>query len=445
MRGFCKRWTQLICAAALALSTLNAVAAEPFLPLYANINSKTVGAPIGIGGAALGEPTTLGNLTTVVTQAAPGRRFVRVSNDLSSTTARRLRWQLLDNVNVTQGVLTWSIDFTPTARDSYSILVREATTSASSFVTLSFTGAGSFGASDQNGVITVAPLTYAANARLHVVLRMDLDAATSDVLINGEVLYAGRAHGVVGVGVGSLWIGYAANSGGNAFALDNVQAIHEQRHPVVLDADLEDRPLNMPIGVGGAALGEPILADVGLATEVVSDGAGGRVLKYASTDTATARGLTWQWLSNIEARTGQVVVGLDVRFPQRDQYIFALRESGSNAHDFLSLRTQDDGGLRVFDNNGNLLAQEASYVGGRTYRLRMAFDMDSGTYDVLFDDVVLVAARAHGITNGRGIGRLLTMVSNGAAINMSVNIDNLQVEVSDALELLSPVFRNGFE
>lgn len=445
MRGYCTPVGKWSCIAVFAIWTVNAGAAAPFLPLYANINDKTPGVPIGTGGAALGEPTNLSNLTTLIAETAPGRNYLQVSNDLSSTVARRTRWQLLGNVNVEQGVLIWSFDFTPSARDSYSFLVREANTSTASFVSINLNSSGNFLASDGNGSIAIAPLTYAANELLHVVMYMDMDAGTSDVLINGDFLYSGRVHGVTGIGVGGLSIGYSSSSSGNAFRLDNVQAIHEQRQPILLNADLEDRPLGMPIGFGGAEVGEPVSSSPQINTLVQSDGNGGRELSYASSDTTTAGSVIWQWLDNIEVLTGQVVIGLDVRFPQRDLYAFYVRESGGSAQSFLSLRTLVSGGLRINDAAGTFDVAEASYVAGQDYRVRMAFDMDNGTYDVLLGDVVLTAGRAHGVTSGRGVGRLLTVVNNGAAINQAVGIDNLRVEASDGIFLLDGLFRNGFE
>lgn len=445
MRDFCTTAATWICTAAFAIGVINPLVAAPFLPLYANMDSKTVGMPIGTGGAALGEPTALAGLTTLVTQTVPGQNRLQVSNDLSSSSARRTRWQLAGNANVNQGVLIWSFDFTPSALDKYSFLVREANTSTAEFVSMSLNAAGNFSALDQHGSIVVAPLTYAANVPMHVVLQFDMDAGTADVLINGSFLYSARLHGVSGIGAGALSIGYSSGSAGKTFVLDNVQAIHEQRHPIALDADLETRPLNMPIGAGGAAVGEPVSVSAGLVTSVQGDGSGGRELSYASSNSTNAQSLVWQWLNSAEFTSGQVVISLDVQFPKRDTYGIFVRESGGSAKSFLTLYTSNDGRVQINGASGNLFVPGFTYVAGREYRVRVAFDMDNATYDLLFDDVVLTAGRAHGVTGTRGVGRLINVIGNGAMINEAVITDNLRVEASDPLEQLSAIFQDGFE
>ena len=63
--------------------------------LYADFDNKVVGQAIADRGPTFGEPINLSNLDTLIVESTLGENHLRVSNDLSSSGARRLNWQMM--------------------------------------------------------------------------------------------------------------------------------------------------------------------------------------------------------------------------------------------------------------------------------------------------------------------------------------------------------------
>ncbi|MCB1633089.1 MAG: hypothetical protein KDI51_00795 [Xanthomonadales bacterium] len=424
------RWILFFLTCLAAIS--NHAAAADF-PLVATFDDKTPGTTLGTGGAALGEPIELGNLDAVIEEVSPGQNRVAVSNDLTSTAARRLRFQLIDNQEITTGQARISMDLTPSALDRYSILVREANGSSQNFLNLQFNTSGLVSGNDVTGTLPLTNNSFTAGTPIHIEINFDLDAGTSEVIFNGAVLMTERQHGVVGRGVGRLSIGYASSSSGNPFTLDNL--IVEARPPArpVLEADIENQTPGTSIGNGGAAAGEPVLISGSMVTDVVATGgANGNVLEMQSANLGSTQFLAWQFLDNIEIRTGIVAIEHEVQLDSLDRYTFSVRESGSNTTEFANLRLLGSGNATISDVGGSEPISGFSYQDAQVYTLRFEFDMDLGTYTVLWDGVPIVTDRAHGVSNGRGIGRYLTSISNPSATGGPMYIDNLLVTATEA-------------
>jgi hypothetical protein len=426
-------------AAALLVATLAPLCtASPLLPLVANFDDQPPGTPIGVGGASLGEPVDTAGLTATVTQIAPTQNVLSVVNQSDTTSARRLHWQLLDNAGVGRGTLVYAFTFVPGARDGYSFLVREPDGAAQSFLNITLAATGRITADDEAGTISVPTTFYTAGEAQRWVLAFDLEAGTSSVFLNDVALIQDRAHGISGESIGRLYIGYSAFAAGSSFQLDDLHAMHVQRDQLLLNADIEDSPLGAPIGTGGAVLGEPVAISTRLLTEVGSDGADGRWLRYASIDASTANSITWQFSNNTEVTTGRLFVSWDMRLPALDGYAYSFREAGSSAQSFPSLRLGSSGRVDLVESGGVVVATDVSYVANRTYRVRFAFDFSSHTYDALLDNRILTAGRPFGISTSRGIGRFLTTILNLSAINQPVILDNIEVRTEAS-------FRDGFE
>jgi len=430
------QWSSLLALwLALGASTLWAQQCDVSeFPLSVDFNDRTVGQPIGAGGAAAGEPTTLGSLTTLVEEVSPGENLLLVSNDLSSTSARRLRWQLASNAEITEGQARISFDFQPEALDSYSILVREANTSGSSFLTLFLLGNGNMSASDGTGAITLETSTYSAEL-IHVELLFDLDAGTSEARFNGQVLFRDRPYGVVGDGVGALLVGYSASSNANPFRMDNLVIESRPALRTVLDANFDALAVGGPIGTGGAVNGEPFSATNGILTEIVAISGADNGVQIESPSTGSAFALVWQFLDDVEIRSGSVVIEMDVFFSVRDSYAFGLRESGSSGTTFANFRLSATGAGFIADGGGTTPLAGFSYLANQTYELRFEFDMGNGTYDVFWDGEKVVSDREHGVVNGRGVGRLITQVSAGATTGGPMRINNLRVSATEASQI----------
>jgi hypothetical protein len=435
-------------ACALCAIPLWAFAGVPTGPadlLRADFDSKTLGQPIGTGAAAAGEPSEILALDTEIVVCASARtlagsidKCLEVTNDLSATTARPIRWQLLDNAEITTGIVSISFDFIPSARDQYSLAVRESGGSANSFLTLTLNSVGSFTATDANGLITLNSFSYSAGQLLKIRFDFDLDAGTSQASINGTALFSGRAHGIVGRGVGRLNTGFGSFSAGNLFRLNNVVVQTPQALPVVLDANFNGQPVGQPLAAGGASANQPVLIDSGIAAQIIAAGAGNRALSLSlPTAQMASRTLRWEFLDNIEIVPGIVAIETDVEFASLNSYQFLVREVGGSASSYASLRFTPSGQLSVSDASGSGGIPGASYQAGIRYRLRLTFDQTTGEYSAMLNDTVLFEDRAHGVSTGRGIGAFLMGFSSNATAGAAMIIDDLQVGASAAADIAS--------
>ena len=193
--------TALIFASLLAYPAQAGVPTGNVTQLQANFDSRTPGEALGEGGPAVGEPIDLSDLDGLIVEATPGDNFLRVSNNTGSTTGRNLRWEFLNGAEITSGMVRIEFSFTPSALDRYSFGVRENGGSARTFLGVTFSTTGTLSASDAAGVITLTNATYSAGTEMAVVIEFDMDAGTSQMMINGLSLYSGRSHGIVDRGV----------------------------------------------------------------------------------------------------------------------------------------------------------------------------------------------------------------------------------------------------
>ncbi|MEP6880885.1 MAG: hypothetical protein ABI866_02775 [Dokdonella sp.] len=428
----------LVCSIISFNCLAGVVVSPPRYALYSDFNNKIAAESIGNRGASYGEPVDLGNLTGAFVEVTPGQNRLRVSNNLSSTVARRMRWSMMGNAEIAQGEVRMSFDLIASALDKYSFNVRESATSAKSFLTVAFSTTGSITTSDANGNIATTLNAYAANVPLHVDLVFDMDARTSTIVLGGTTVASGRAFGVADGGIGSLLIGYLASSSGNTFDLDNVTISGPLPFPVALNAGFEDKTAGLPIGLGGAALNEPFSKSVSTDAIVVQATPGVNILDVSSTNTSTAQALRWQLLDNLEVRSGLFIMDFDMLMTTRDRYRVGLRERTSSSQSFLNFSFKANGTMAVDDANGTVFLSGVTYDIGHVYQYRIVFDLGAGTYDIFRDGIPLIRERVHGIT-ARGIGAILYGIDNGADISAHLQFDSLRVYVSAGTSIPSDI------
>ncbi len=399
--------------------------------LDANFNNRIPGDILGEGGAQVGEPSDISALDGVIVQQSPGDNFLRVSNNTGFTDGRSLRWDLLNDAEITTGTVAFKFQFTPSALDRYSLGVRESGGSSRTFLAVTFSSNGTFSATDAAGVISVTNATYAANAELAVVMEFDMDARTSQMTVNGLPVFSGRSHGIVDRGVGRVLTGYNSGHGASPFDLDELTVDAPGPLPLVLDANFDDKTVGQPIGTGGAQVGEPTAITTGLQTEVVENGVGNRGLRLRNAGAGTAQSVRFQFLDNLEVDSGVIAFDFDVRFAIRDFYQFLVRERNTSSSNFASLRFFNDGTLALTDADGGVSLPPISYNAGQLYRLRFIFDTDADTYSVLLDNTELVVDRAHTVSS-RDVGAIAIGVLGNATAAAELTIDALQVGAEDA-------------
>jgi len=405
--------------------------------LAADFDDKPVGQPIGIGGAAAGEPDSLSNLDTEVISLGGGNRALRVSNDLSSTTARRVRFSLQDEQEVTESILVLSFLFRASALDRYSILVREAGGSAQNFFGLSFSTAGlmSLTTAAENPV-PLADSSYAADTDYRFQIVFNLDDNTYSLIRNGQMLVANRSHGIESRGVGRLLIGYQSSSAGNAFVIDEVRArrlVDESAFIPVLDAGFDELALGQALAAGGPDLGEPVAIDPGLVTEIVALSEGGRGVQVSAAPQPFTQVMRFGLLDALEIDRGLVVVDIDFRTDMLDHYLLRLRESGSSTRDFLSLRLDASGAISASDAAG-FLGNVGTYAAGERHRFRMVLDMDRREADLAMDGLFLRQLRRHGL-NDRGVGGVIAGLFDFPLSGGPFVLGSVRVKAERALDI----------
>jgi hypothetical protein len=194
-----------ITAAVLALVAPTTWAGDVAL-LDATFDDKTVGAPIGTGGAALGEPISVSfGIDAVVRDGIFDTRSLEIADEATSGTPV-VRFELLESAEVTEGLLEVSASLRFSKIDGYVFYLREQGSSASSFTNVTFTVAGGLTITDAAGTAFTGG-SYSAGVDHLLEITHNLDARTWDLSFDGTPLVSDRAHGITERGIGAVLIG----------------------------------------------------------------------------------------------------------------------------------------------------------------------------------------------------------------------------------------------
>lgn len=215
-------------------------------------------------------------------------------------------------------------------------------------------------------------------------------------------------------------------------ALSAHPGVHAQS--VLLLAEFDEQPLNMPIGVGGPELGQPISVHPDLSAVVVDNGLPSPALRLSQTVTGTTKSARFELLGGVEITTGELSLRFAVRAQSLERFLVRVREQGSSTASFSSLTFTETGTVALGDTGPAIFV--ANYVPGQYYRFELRHHLAQGTYDLYVDGVRVVQDRAHGVT-GQGIGALLVSTDVATAANWFV--DDIRVIHNDV------VFRDQFE
>jgi hypothetical protein len=198
---------------------------------------------------------------------------------------------------------------------------------------------------------------------------------------------------------------------------------------VYLEATFDDKPLDMPIGTGGAELGEPVEVDPSIIATVRGTPMPSPCLELRDNDGFAAGSADFEFIGSAEITTGIVAISCNLWFhalaPGYTSY-FYIREREGAAETFTNLRFDPDGTVWHFDENNTAGVILGSYEIGRVYPVSLVFDMDAGTYDVWLDGLLVLDAEDNGIT-GRGIGSLLVGCGDDPDLESLFSVDDILV------------------
>lgn len=220
---------------ALSLYALTAPARAGSNPdqilLAATFNDRPLNAQIGTGGAAVGEPVSIADSLqafVVPTSLFPSPHL-RI-RPLAGGATRLVRFELLDGAEVRGGEVRVGFVLRPSQLDRFLVAIREQGTSADRFLDLVLLSNGQIAASSQGDPgLTLG--TYTAGAVLVFEVRLQLDAGTYSVILNGATVATGRPIGVSsGRGVGAVMFGTDNQSTvGRDWFLDDVHVYRPDR------------------------------------------------------------------------------------------------------------------------------------------------------------------------------------------------------------------------
>ncbi len=216
-------------------ASLGAGAARADILLEADFDNQLLDAPVGTGGAAVGEPVSFGAQITAIVRAAPFTTPSLEITDNSSGSAGSVGFELLGSAEVTSGVMSINAKLWFDSLDKYFLYVREQGSSSDSFLSMTFGATGSISARDEDTSTGVVIGSYDTGRLFPISLVYDMDANTYDIYLDGSLALENEPHGVVGSGVGTVYfgIGYDEDLTGRYY-VDDI-SVCEGDYPTAVD------------------------------------------------------------------------------------------------------------------------------------------------------------------------------------------------------------------
>jgi hypothetical protein len=192
----------LIVAGALAIAAAPAVAE---ILLSADFTGMTAGQPVGIGGPTVGEPVSNFNCVSTIRDAPFPTTCLEMDDETAFGTGE-VKFSFLGDAEVTAGQVEISVKLWFAVYEEYFFYVREQNFAAHSFNTIYFQGSGDVYVSDAAGAVGVVG-HYDTGRAIELRIVHDLDAGTYDIWFDGLRVVDDRAHGIVGSGIGGVYVG----------------------------------------------------------------------------------------------------------------------------------------------------------------------------------------------------------------------------------------------
>lgn len=203
---------------------------------------------------------------------------------------------------------------------------------------------------------------------------------------------------------------------------------------VLLDADFNDKTMNVLIGTGGAVVGEPVSLSAGLQAVVTPFPLPSPSLRLGQDSTGSARFVEFEFLGGEEVSTGPLSIFMVLKPSALDRFLVYLRETVGASKNFANLILLSDGSIVLEDTNPGVPVGQ--YTAGQNLVFEFRYDLDAGTYDLILNNNLLVDDRAHGVVGG-GIGSVY--VGLDTTTTSQLFLDDLSVTRPDA------VFASSFE
>ncbi|MGY6588825.1 MAG: hypothetical protein ACXIUB_11140 [Wenzhouxiangella sp.] len=198
----------------------------------------------------------------------------------------------------------------------------------------------------------------------------------------------------------------------------------------LLMADFNNKPLNQPIGTGGAVMGEPTFVSPVIDAIVRQSPGGGRMLEMFMEERPSTASVRFQFFNDQEVTGGQVLIQARVRLAAEDEFSnigISLREANGATQSFLNMNLLSNNrrlqvirpGVPVTGFNGVLALSDAN-------DLAILYDLDEAQISVCLNGSLLIDELPTLFESTRGIGSLL-LSQSGIGGDTVVNLEELRV------------------
>ncbi len=209
-----------------------------------------------------------------------------------------------------------------------------------------------------------------------------------------------------------------------------------------LDADFQDQPVDQPIGLGGAAAGQPVSVSDLLSAVVRDTPMVSRSLELAwAAPSSTASFVRFELPDGVEVTDGELLIEFELLPQTATTHLVAIREAGTSARNFGGLRLNSSGQMQVGDGAGFVLVP-GGWSAGTTLRPWFLYDLDARVWSFgIGDQTVLVDRPLSPPADGRGIGSLSFGLDFNSPPESKLSIDSIQI----GRPVVDAMFADGFE
>ena len=391
--------------------------------------------PIGNGGAAAGQPQSIGaGMEADVVVAGSGGQALEISKPGGGSGL--VYFQLPGNVGITEGMVRARFQFTPSELDEHQIIFRNPSSASETYGNLYIRRSGNITAHGA-GLLPDTVGSYTAGETLNFVVDFNLDDKSWSVEFNGEEVVTNRPFDTeVTDGFGRIGFGYrTAAATGHPFELDNVEILLPAPMTTLLQADFNDKVVDSPIGTGGASAGEPLVINPDLTAKVVSFDDDDLALNIEkSGDTGANTFVEWAFLQDVAISEGHMLVEFDLtpRVGMMHQFRLEATNGGGTPEELLRVSTENLGSVRVRFPDDFFGPIVGNYEVDETLNVRIACNFDDRHCSVALDGVWVVKNRAFADSTSADIAidRFLSGVSGLSATGGHYDLNNLWIRAN---------------
>ncbi len=210
------------------------------------------------------------------------------------------------------------------------------------------------------------------------------------------------------------------------------------RAATILAAHFDDKTVDAPIGLGGAAAGEPI-ADVTTIPQYVRQLPFPTPCLEVADYTGSTETLRFEFLDDALVTSGRLAVEFWVRFDEYSNYSIRLRERGTSSVNYLDLNLGTralGGGIITYHDHSGFGGDVGDYEADEFIFVRILYNLDTWRYAVEWNGVEVLEDQSPPLPGG--IGAVLFSTPSDADGLGNMYVDDLVVRATDVQTAVEP-------